>query len=94
MMKAVSQARSAVEFAEESMKRVLRSSVAVLLAAIAASVPFASACDAGFVADVPSAVCEVAGEQCQLEAGPLGVCERTECATREDSACFECVSQH
>ena len=53
-----------------------------------------SACDASLLATEPSGVCTEAGAQCQLPTGPLGVCERSQCAAGETSPCFECVSQH
>lgn len=76
------------------MKRLRRSPAAVSLGSIAAAVLFASACDAGFVADAPSGLCTEAGVQCPLEKGQLGVCEQTRCIGEPKPPCFACVSQH
>jgi hypothetical protein len=61
------------------------------LAAIALSILLA--CGAG-CDSAPPARCAEAGVQCQLEKGPLGVCERSACAPGETPPCFACVAQH
>jgi len=52
------------------------------------------ACDPGSHSGPALARCEEAGVQCQLPEGPLGVCERTTCATGATPPCFLCVPQH
>jgi hypothetical protein len=54
----------------------------------------AAGCDSSLIAESPSYTCIEAGDQCILPSGPLGVCERTACASDSDSPCFQCVSQH
>jgi hypothetical protein len=53
-----------------------------------------SACDATELGTAASTVCIEVGAQCQLPTGPLGVCERTQCAAGATPPCFECISQH
>src|SRR5688572_19105211 len=38
--------------------------------------------------------CTQAYEQCQLEGGPLGVCQEVTCSAGQAPPCFNCVSQH
>ena len=52
------------------------------------------ACDPGSHSGSAPARCDEAGVQCQLPEGPLGVCERTTCATAATPPCFVCVPQH
>lgn len=76
------------------VERVALGEQLVQLIAFVIAVGAIAGCDAGLVADAPTVVCGEAGDQCQLAAGPLGVCERTACTAGEESPCFECVSQH
>jgi hypothetical protein len=52
------------------------------------------ACDSSLVAPAPDVFCTESGRQCQLPDGPLGVCERSACASGDTPPCFQCVSQH
>jgi len=52
------------------------------------------ACDLSSHSGAAPGRCEEAGAQCQLPEGPLGVCERTTCATAATPPCFVCVPQH
>jgi hypothetical protein len=55
----------------------------------------AVACDPGaFVSEPPPATCTQIGAQCQLAAGPLGVCESAPCAAGATPPCLVCISQH
>jgi hypothetical protein len=72
-------------FASQQMPRLL-AVVALLFAA--------SACDPGSFAADPVLECTKSGEQCQLPAGPLGVCERSTCGPGETPPCFQCTPQH
>jgi len=54
----------------------------------------AVACDLEPTASAPTSTCTEAGSQCQLSAGPLGVCERLECRSGETPPCFQCTPQH
>lgn len=56
--------------------------------------PIFVACDSNLFSEGPSAVCTESGAQCQLSAGPLGVCERSPCSPGASSPCFQCTSQH
>jgi hypothetical protein len=69
-------------------------SVPVLAALVASGVLLLAACDLGSGSAPPPPFCTEAGVQCQLPAGPLGVCERTPCAAGEHEPCFRCVPQH
>jgi hypothetical protein len=53
-------------------------------------------CDAESLAIAPAAgaACAAAGDRCQLEKGPIGICERTPCEAGEAGACFHCSPQH
>jgi hypothetical protein len=62
---------------------------AVLLASLLGLV----ACDFGS-RGAPPETCTESGVQCQLPAGPLGVCERSRCGATETAPCFQCISQH
>ncbi|HEV7731954.1 MAG TPA: hypothetical protein VGR62_07320 [Candidatus Binatia bacterium] len=42
----------------------------------------------------PSSVCTTIGAQCQLDRGPLGVCESATCPAGASPPCFTCISQH
>jgi len=74
----------------------MKASLAILSATVAVAVAlvFAFGCDGDFVSAGPVTVCAEAGQQCQLEKGPLGVCERTACPEDRMDACFVCTSQH
>jgi hypothetical protein len=50
-----------------------------------------AACDGNFVASGPVEICREAGQQCTLDKGPLGVCERENC---DGEICFRCTPQH
>jgi hypothetical protein len=52
------------------------------------------ACDTGALTAGPTDRCTEAGVQCQLPAGPLGVCERAPCGPGETAPCFQCTPQH
>ncbi len=64
------------------------------VAALLASLLLASACNPDSISDGPPAVCSESGVLCQLEKGPLGVCERTQCGPDETPPCFQCTPQH
>ncbi len=52
-------------------------------------------CDLGeYVRPAPSAECLEAGALCELESGPLGVCESRRCRSSETPPCFMCTPQH
>jgi hypothetical protein len=53
-----------------------------------------AACDPSSLGSSTPTHCVEVAAQCQLEAGPLGVCERTECAAGEVPPCFVCTPQH
>ncbi len=42
----------------------------------------------------PSGECRESWALCQLEGGPLGVCESRACAPGETPPCFTCTPQH
>jgi hypothetical protein len=42
----------------------------------------------------PAAKCVRIGDQCQLPAGPLGVCSAVDCKPDEVPPCMVCMSQH
>jgi hypothetical protein len=42
----------------------------------------------------PAAKCVKIGDQCQLPAGPLGVCSAVDCKPDEAPPCMVCMSQH
>jgi hypothetical protein len=65
----------------------------LLAAGLAAALGFAD-CGPGAVSAPPSARCTEPGAQCQLVDGPLGVCERADCAPGATPPCFRCVPQH
>ncbi|MGE4609135.1 MAG: hypothetical protein AAEJ52_20575 [Myxococcota bacterium] len=73
---------------EFALRAILR--VAALLGPILIVV----ACNSDLLSDAPSANCKESGVQCQLAAGPLGVCERTHCDLDETPPCFQCTPQH
>ena len=52
------------------------------------------ACDSGLSSGGPPETCTESGVQCQLPAGPLGVCERSQCGATETPPCFKCTPQH
>ena len=52
------------------------------------------ACDSAFSPGGPPETCAESGVQCQLSAGPLGVCERSHCGAGETPPCFKCTPQH
>ena len=52
------------------------------------------ACEPGSLGESPSPDCRESGVQCQLPAGPLGVCERSTCNSGETPPCFQCTPQH
>lgn len=52
------------------------------------------ACDPSALSTGPSATCEESGARCQLPKGPLGVCERSQCAPGATPPCFQCTPQH
>ena len=52
------------------------------------------ACDSGLSSGGPRETCTEFGVQCQLPAGPLGVCERSQCGANETPPCFKCTPQH
>jgi len=62
------------------------------IAAIAALVLLA--CEPSALSTGPSATCTESGAQCPLPEGPLGVCERSQCAPGETLPCFQCTPQH
>lgn len=64
------------------------------LAILVAATLLLAGCDLGSSSGPPPATCAAAGMQCQLPDGPLGVCERTQCAPGHSEPCFQCVSQH
>ncbi len=72
-----------------SVRRNLARGVALLATALAVA-----ACNVESLLDGPAATCVESGVQCQLDAGPLGVCERTQCGAGETSPCFQCTPQH
>ena len=47
-----------------------------------------------YVRPAPSAECLEAGALCELEGGPLGVCESRRCRSGEIPPCFMCTPQH
>lgn len=51
-------------------------------------------CDTGISTGGLPVVCTESGVQCQLEAGPLGVCERAPCRDGASPPCFSCAPQH
>jgi len=61
--------------------------------AIAAALLAVAACDSGSISRAPAG-CVEAATQCQLPDGPLGVCERANCAPGATPPCFQCVPQH
>jgi len=63
--------------------------VLVLAAALAG-------CDAESLSITPSAgtACTAAGDRCQLEKGPVGICERSTCEPGVPGPCFHCSPQH
>jgi hypothetical protein len=64
--------------------------------ALLALVATLAGCDAESLSIAPAAaaVCTAAGERCQLEKGPVGVCERTTCESDAPGPCFYCSPQH
>jgi hypothetical protein len=65
----------------------------LLTLGLAASLGLAD-CGPGALSGAPSARCTEPGAQCQLAEGPLGVCERADCAPGATPPCFRCVAQH
>jgi len=65
-----------------------------LIGALAAALGALAGCDPGSLSAPSAARCVEVGAQCQLEAGPLGVCERAECAPGLAPPCFQCTPQH
>ena len=52
-------------------------------------------CDLGeYAKPEPSRECRDSGALCQLESGPLGVCESRPCRPGETLPCFTCTPQH
>jgi hypothetical protein len=70
-----------------------RSALAIALLYLFLLLLLLAGCD-GFVAEAPPITCVEVGTQCQLAAGPLGVCEQTICAAGEVPPCFTCTPQH
>ena len=67
----------------------------MVLAALAVIPAFALlGCDPGALSTVAPATCAESGAQCQLPAGPLGVCERSRCPPGAAPPCFECTPEH
>jgi hypothetical protein len=52
------------------------------------------ACDPSSLSAGPSAVCTESGARCQLPKGPIGICERSQCAPGATLPCFQCTPQH
>ena len=71
-----------------------RMPIRLLLSLAATGGVFVTACDLGPMPVRTSEPCAQAGSQCQLPEGPLGVCERAQCASGETAPCFKCTSQH
>lgn len=65
----------------------------IVAIALALSV-LCAGCDEAIVAPAVPTTCSQIGSQCQLPAGPLGVCEQIACAPGAEAPCFKCVSQH
>ena len=55
---------------------------------------FEAAHDASSQSAPSASGCTAVADQCQLEAGPLGVCERAACAQGQAPPCFQCTPQH
>ena len=53
-------------------------------------------CDPEALSITPSAgaACSAAGDRCQLEKGPIGICERSTCEAGVAGPCFHCSPQH
>ncbi len=52
-------------------------------------------CDLGeYARPAPSGECREIGALCQLESGPLGVCESRPCRPGETPPCLTCTPQH
>ena len=52
-------------------------------------------CDLGeYVRPGPGPDCREVGALCELESGPLGVCESRPCRTGETPPCLVCTPQH
>jgi hypothetical protein len=64
----------------------------VLLGLVAAL----AGCDAESLSIAPAAgtACTAAGQRCQLEKGPVGICERITCESGAAGPCFYCSPQH
>lgn len=41
-----------------------------------------------------SSECTAIGAKCQLPDGPIGVCQRIECAGYDPGPCYRCTPQH
>jgi len=71
-----------------------RSRILPLVNKFAAITPFVLlACDPSSLSTGPSATCTESGARCQLPEGPLGVCERSQCAPGATPPCFQCTPQ-
>ncbi len=52
-------------------------------------------CDLGeYVRPAPGPDCREVGALCELESGPLGVCESRPCRSSETPPCLVCTPQH
>ena len=71
-----------------------RSALLIAVSLAAAALGLLVACDAGSLSVPSPARCIAVADQCQLEKGPLGVCERSACAPGETPPCFQCTPQH
>jgi hypothetical protein len=65
----------------------MRMLAAVLLAIL-------TGCGPDATQPAPTAECREAGAQCQLSAGPLGVCEQSHCEPGQAPPCYRCIPQH
>ena len=72
-------------------RQLVRLRVAVALATTALVL---AACDLDSISSGAPQTCREAGTQCALPEGPLGVCERTNCASGDPGPCFRCTPQH
>ena len=76
------------EFSDACLALISRAFAALVLSACLG-------CDLGeYATPGPSRVCLESGALCQLESGPLGVCENRPCRPGETSPCFTCTPQH
>jgi len=66
----------------------------VLLFVLISVLVAVTACEPASLSPGPGRVCTESGAQCQLQDGPLGVCERASCGAGETGPCFQCTPQH